>query len=277
MTDSIHEASEMRRILDAIEARLSLARIRRLPTVELIVRIPRLWEDPSSEDVIDRLHEVELDHSERKALAAALDSLAHAGDGLRASEKSRVDRMLARIVQGLPQELVERFAYLALEHPRKARRQLVYRVLRRRRVTEDLAHRLLERFRIDPEQSYLELIARSPETVGRLDARHIMRLIDEHYWRMRVMEGLVLHNPEDAITLCAEFPREFAHAVGRCRAGQFLSRLELLYDKNKKDLEFLSLYCWALGELDSLERLESIAEDLRGVLVLRASGESVQV
>lgn len=61
-----------------------------------------------------------------------------------------------------------------------------------------------------------------------------------------------------ALTLAARYPFEFAHAVGRTGDKALRVPLRELLHANSSDLEFLSIYAYALGKIGAKEELQSL-------------------
>jgi hypothetical protein len=72
------------------------------------------------------------------------------------------------------------------------------------------------------------------------------------------MEALLVHKPFVALALARRYPFEFAHAVGRTGDKSFRDPLCDLLQTNFGDLEFLSIYAYALGKIGAKEELESL-------------------
>jgi hypothetical protein len=112
------------------------------------------------------------------------------------------------------------------------------------------------------DQEPLILIAREESAVGKADADALLRGLVECYWRARVIAALLVIDREKAISLAPTYPVEFVHAVGRRRDSTLQAEIDSLYEKQKTNPEFLGLYVWALGKLESDARLAEILERL---------------
>ena|SRR5437899_775761 len=107
------------------------------------------------------------------------------------------------------------------------------------------------------------LIAREESAVGEADVDVLLRGLAERSWRARVIASLLSLDRLKAISLAPAYPVEFVHAVGRRRDSSLQAEIDSLYEKQKANAEFLCLYVWALGKLQSDARLGEVLEQLR--------------
>ncbi len=61
-----------------------------------------------------------------------------------------------------------------------------------------------------------------------------------------------------ALLIAKRYPFEFAHAVGRSGDDSLVSYLTDLFPANQDDMEFISIYAFALGKLGAIAELESL-------------------
>jgi hypothetical protein len=109
------------------------------------------------------------------------------------------------------------------------------------------------------------LIARSPAAVAAVDAAELLALIEDDYWRMRVIEALLTMKEATGVSFSSLYPYEFAWAVGRSKDAALLPILASLFDNHSKDLDFLSKYVWALGQLGAQGHLSRARAYVRGL------------
>lgn len=110
------------------------------------------------------------------------------------------------------------------------------------------------------DQQLLELIARNPDLVAASDEWYLLEKIDEIYWRMRVVEGLLQVAPERALALGNRYPIEVVHAIGRLEARERLPFIRELFLKSRDNPHFLSIYAWALGRIGDETHLREVRE-----------------
>lgn len=251
-----YAAIKYRSRLNDIKRVLTLAEIRCLSHSELISRIPVIWEDPNREELIWRLSEITLSSDEQEVLLSHLKDLSNFGDKLGSRDKAHVDRIVGRLGRLLPRNLAAELATSLLCSKRKGRREVAYTLLGRVKLNKQFGELLLQCFREHRDQRLLQIIVKSEEIVPKLDAEFLLQNLEEHYWRARVLEALIQHDVECAVNLATSYPREFVHAVGRCKAVLLSGVVHNLSKKYQDDLEFVSLYVWALGKIGGFRELK---------------------
>jgi hypothetical protein len=249
--------------LAEIEHTIRLGEIRCLSFEVLLSRIERLWLDSAASELVFRLCEEDFSHNELHALGDAIRRLANVVENLPAATKSTMDRAIRRVLCRMPPEIACPIVEPWLEHKRKLRREIAYRVLRDVGVTTDVGPRLLAVFQRTYDQDALKLIARNPGAAASSDADAVLEGLDEEYWRMRMLEALLSVDPDRASALKSRYPREFVWAIGRKKAFEFLPVIKALSDSLTPDLDFLSLYGWALGQLGASDNLQQLKETIR--------------
>lgn len=239
---------------------LSLAEIRCLTWTEIRPRLQSIWNDPQADEIILRVQEIELSKHDAAELAAEIGYLSATAERLHDRDRSRADRRLVRLSRGLPQSLLYEHALSELSHRRKLRRVGAYRVLRDIGVNSELAGKLVARYTETRDQDVLRLIARSPDAVSAVDAEWLLSALDEQYWRMRVIEGLILTGDSRSGRFIYSHAREFVHAVGRTQAKHYAAAVRTLIPSQSADWELVSLVAWALGRLGERNGLAEIRE-----------------
>ena len=115
------------------------------------------------------------------------------------------------------------------------------------------------------DQELLELIARFPAAIAAADADWLLACLEERYWRMRVVEGLLLNATAVMASYADSHPYEFAYAVGRTQSSKYLPTLHELVVQRSDDLDVLSIATWAFGKLGDrpgIALMQSIAKRL---------------
>lgn len=252
-----------RRALHELNRTLHRARIRCLEPDEIIGRLPKIMTDADRGELLIRLAELELTQDQIEAVADAVRMLAAYGETVPSREKPRVDATIARIIRVLPQETANELVRPLLEHSRRSQRDVVYNSLRRIGITARLAHDLIAIFQRTGDERMLELIARTANVVPEVDAKFLLQNLSDDYWRMRVMEALLHHLPQRAVELAADYPREFIWAVGRARTSSYLPLMERIVEAGWHNIELLSIYAWALGQLSAERQLDELSQRIR--------------
>jgi hypothetical protein len=237
---------------------LRYARIRCLAFEEILHRLERIWEYPEYSEVIAALGERELSILQEKKLVQVLIGLSQVGDQLDTKNKIKVDRTLARVSKLLSRKAACEVIVPFLDHRRKARRALVYQVLKSVPIPAKIGQKFIDRHKQTGEDELLELVARSPEATLRVDARYLLSSISDKYWRARVLATLIGAEPQLAYKFAYVFPYEFVHAIGRVRHKEAINIMKRLFKKHRSDIEFLSIYAWCLGVLGARKDLATV-------------------
>jgi hypothetical protein len=159
------------------------------------------------------------------------------------------------MLAGMPTEIAAPVAEQWLEHKRKLRREIAYRVLRKCGLTAASGTRLLDVFSRTGDQECLRLLARFPVAIGNMDIPPILEKMDEYCWRMRLVQAALITNKVSALALADSYPYEFLHSIGRLRDATVLPKLTDLFRTHSHDLQFISLYAWVLGQLGAYNEL----------------------
>src|SRR6266849_4967302 len=244
--------------LNELERTIEYARLRCLSPIEIIRKISDIDQKNDRVDYVARLQELELNESELSLLERAMTVLARRSEKAPSTLKKRLDRVVLRLVRMLPSELATHFAEPYVAHRHKARRIWAYSALRSKRIPQGMAENLVTVFRRTGDQEALELIARNPERVPDGDPEFLLANIEERYWRGRVIEALLIHQRSAALTFASRYPFEFAHAAGRTGDKALVAPLRELLRANSDDLEFLSIYAYALGKIGAKGELQSL-------------------
>lgn len=242
-------------LIEEIDRTLSLAEVRSLPFDELLNCIERLPDIINSAEIVFRVCEYDPSLNQAYSLAESVRRLAETVDGLPSRRKPTYDRAIMRILSRLPAEAAWPVADPWLEHKRKFRRETAYAILRKTGIDEKAGSRLLEVFENTGDQTALELIARNPSATRALDIRQVLPLFEDEYWRMRLVEAVLMDDEPRALMLATNFPREFTHAVGRQKQKRLVPNLRNLFDLQSENLDFLSIYAWALGQVGALDEI----------------------
>lgn len=241
--------------LEAIDRTIRMSEIRCAPFDELLVRIEHLWDDPYAKEIVYRISNEKLSDNQYYALAESTRRLADAVDLLPSAQKAWPDRAIKRLLANMPAKVAVTVAERWLDHKRKFRREMAYRVLRGCGLSAESGVRLLEVFNRTGDQECLRLIARFPVATANVDVQSILEKIDDCYWRMRLVEAALGWEKDKAMALADSYPYEFLRAIGRLKDRASLPKLIELFTKNSHDLKFVSLYAWVLGQLDAKDEL----------------------
>ncbi|MEQ9243729.1 hypothetical protein [Roseovarius indicus] len=251
-------AAQRKMLLDDINRTISLSEARCLSFDTLLERVERLWEDPQASEIVYHLCEMSLSTNQEYALAESARRLADSAEYLPSSQKQRCDRAIKRILSRMQAKVAAPIAEQWLQHKRKFRREISYNILRKCGLTASSGPRLLDVFHATHDQQALELIARFPVAAGNIDIPTIIDQVDEEYWRMRMVQAALESDKEKALKLAELFPREFTNAAGRLKDTTLMPKLRELLIEHAEDLDFLSVYAWALGQFKASGDLKEL-------------------
>jgi hypothetical protein len=260
VSEDIKKIVHKRMTIQRIRRVLELAEIQSLTSDKLLIRLTNLLEDPKHEDLISTVSRTQFSHEEIHKLSIILEYLCIEIESLPSKQKANADRMLYRLLIQSPRDIALNIALLFLDSKRKARREIGLKVLQKNEITLDVAKILIKKFGQERQQKYLELIARNPRVVINLNVKYILKYLETFYWRMRVFEALINYNSDIGLKYSSQYPREFTHAVGRCKKVSLLGKLRELIDENQNDLEYISVYAWALMKIEAWEDIKLLRE-----------------
>jgi hypothetical protein len=185
-------------------------------------------------------------HRNSLLVLQAIKHLVKAADQLPPTQKTKAFNAVRRILSRMPADIAAPIAEPWLEHKHKFRREMAYRIFRGAGVPAEFGPRLLAAFKKNGDQQCLDLVARYPATVVANNTKVVAESITDRYWRMRVIQSLLISDAERGVSLSSAYPREFVWASGRQRDVTLLPILRGLFEANPGDLDFLSIYVWAL-------------------------------
>ena len=194
-------AEHRRMAIEAISRTIRMSEIRCVPFDEMLKRIEHLWDDRYAGEIVYRACNEKLSDNQYYALAELIRCLADAVDLLPSGQKASSDRAIKRMLASMPANIAAPVAEQWLEHKRKFRRELAYRVLRECGLTAASGPRLLDIFGRTGDQECLKLIARFPVSIGDLDVPSMIEEMDDGYWRMRLVEAALISNKNRAMAL----------------------------------------------------------------------------
>ena len=194
-------AEHRRQALEAINRTIQMSEIRCVPFDDLLARIEHLWDDPQADQIVYRACKEKFSENQCYALAELIRRLADAVDLLPSEQKPSLDRAIKRMLADMPADIAAPVAEQWLEHKRKFRREIAYRVLRECGLTATSGTRLLDVFNRTGDQECLRLLARFPVAIENMDIPPILEKMDEYYWRMRLVQAALISNNTSAMVL----------------------------------------------------------------------------
>jgi len=239
-------------------SKVDLAEIYCLSFDELISRIERIWEEPFAFDIIYRFYSLKLTKNQTELLYDTILKLSKFYKNLSKKEKNALDRRIKKLSELLPKKYALKLAYEFDTHNRVAIRNIADKFFRLLGVNKQKANALFKKYLDTKDEKYLILIARYPNALKYIDDRIVLENLSEKYWRMRIIEKMIQYNKPKAYKISRKFPFEFIYAVGRLEQQDALPYLQRILRNNKKDLEILSIYIWAVKKLSAKEEIKKL-------------------
>jgi hypothetical protein len=246
----------------SIHTTLDIARVRCMPFSVMLRNLRNIHVFPNAGILVYHLSSMVFSHDEEEQLVPVLRAMAASAEAMPSSDKARMERYLKRLLRQLSAEAAVRVAGDFIEHPRKSRRQLAFDVFARTGITPELTERLVSRYHANKEQECLELLARFPIALSSLTPSFLLRELESEYWRARVIQNLLAQGAHEFQRIPEEYPHEFVHAVGRARSRIHLKTMLKVFPDNSRNLDFLGIFAWALGELRCAKHLTLVEEAL---------------
>lgn len=228
---------------------LRVAEVRCLTSTELLARVMSIWNDPLSNEIISCLKELDLSLAEKRELAHKIRELSIFGDSLPSRDKPKADKKLGQLLEVLADADALEIAIGFLDHRRKPRRTAGCTALKRLQMTPEVAIKVVQRYQRTRDEDLAEAVIRNPQVIPGVDYRLLLEHSNDSYWRMRIFEALIPTKYHEAISLSKHYPFEFVYAVGRLKHRPSLPIIRQLFEENKSDLDFLSIFTWTLGKL----------------------------
>lgn len=159
---------------------------------EILDTIEAEWERNRRLPLLDGLCERDLTEPQKARVVALIVSLIAHSESLPSGQRVTADRAVYRLLFRVDGLAASRLALEFLGHRRTFIRKAAYRFLKTHGVPPAKAAVLIEHHRRTGSQEPLQVLARSPLAVAAVNPRDLLALLDERYWRMRVLESLLL-------------------------------------------------------------------------------------
>ena len=188
-------------------------------------------------------------------------------DTLPRRQRLVADRTLYRLLHKLPLELSCELVVQCIQSRRKLCRAAGYRALKVHGIPEDLAAVLWGRHVETDDDEPLKLLACAPNVLDKLDVHELLRLLPEKYYRMRLIESLLIVHDARVDQLTLAYPVEFAWAAGRIGDIALVPTLRTLLSANKHEREFVRSCVWAFSKMpdiaiEDVEKVRPIVAEL---------------
>ncbi|MFA6196628.1 MAG: hypothetical protein WC656_08270 [Sulfurimonas sp.] len=246
--------------LKQLEQTIEYAKFRCIPTSELIQKLSEYEAGNFVYDYIGRLNEIKLSNDDYILLIYSIDKLISKYKNLTAKDKTKFENFIRRLIVYLPSHLTHKYFDIFINSTRKTGRKIAYKSICNNLLTRTQINLLFELYLDKKEEEALKAIIYSSVRLELENIILILEKTDKEYWKARLIENFIINQQEEVSKIHTIYPFEFVHAVGRVGNKKYISMIKELFEKNKNDLEFLSIYAYALGKLSAKSELDNLSK-----------------
>ena len=249
-------------IIRNFETGLNESKYKCMDINELFNTLSDIAEHPYKELILRNISNKNLNKKKVKKLYRIILELDNTTKNVKYNIKTKIDRVISRLVWSLNLELAREWGIKNLIHSRKLRRTKSFKLLKKIGIGNDNYGEVLKIFNKKREQKYLELLVRDAEAVKNLDTLYLLNNIKEEYWRARVIEVLISERDFKKIKeVYLDFSWEFIYASGRAKEPECLDYIRNIVKKindynNINNLKILGISAWTFGELRSKKDIQ---------------------
>lgn len=127
-------------------------------------------------------------------------------------------------------------------------------------LTKNQINLLLELYLKKREEEALKTIIYSSVKLDLEIIISILEKTDNKYWKARLIQNLILNEQNEVLKIYSMYPFEFIHAVGRIGNKKYIKVIKELFEENKNDFDFLSIYAYSLGKLCAKKELNNLSK-----------------
>lgn len=247
-------------VLQQLEQTIEYAKFRCMPTSELIQKLSEYEAGDFTYNYFGRLNEIELSNDDYSLLIYSVDKLISKYKNLPTKDKTKFENFIRRLIVYLPSHLTHKYFDIFINSTRKTGRKIAYTSICNNLLTKTQINLLFELYLDKKEEEALKAIVYSSVRLELENIIPILEKTDEEYWKARLIENLIINQQEEVSKIYTMYPFEFVHAVGRIGNKKYISMIKELFEKNKNDLEFLSIYAYTLGKLSAKNELDNLSK-----------------
>jgi len=242
-----------------LEQTIEYAKVRCLSTSELIKKLSQYEVGDFIENYLRRLSEINLSSIDYESLLNSIDILINKSKNLLAKDKTKFENLIRRIIVYIPSQFTHKYFDVFINSTRKSGRQIAYKSICNDLITKKQKNSLLKLYLSKKEKESLKVIIFSSFKFDLQNIISILEKIDDKYWKARFIENLIINNQKEIFEIFEKYPFEFIYALGRISKKIHLDIIEKLFEENKSDLEFLSIYAYTLGKLGAKNDLDNLS------------------
>lgn len=242
---------------------IEYAKFRCLPTSKLIEELSNYQIDTFVENYFYRLNELKLTVKDCNLLIDSIDKLINKYTNLTTKDKIKFENFIRRLIVYLPSHLRHKYFDIFINSTRKSGRKIAYKSICKDLLTKNQINLLLELYLKKREEEALKTIIYSSV---KLDLEIIISILEKtnnKYWKARLIQNLILNEQNEVLEIYSMYPFEFVHAVGRIGNKKYIKVIKELFEENKNDFEFLSIYAYSLGKLCAKKELNNLSKYIK--------------
>lgn len=261
--NSITENLELEYKLQELEQTIEFAKFRCISTSKIIEELSNYQIDSFVENYFYRLNELKLTAKDCNLLIDSINKLIHKHTNLATKEKIKFENFIKRLIVYLPSHLRHKYFDIFINSTRKSGRKIAYKSICKDLLTKNQINLLLEVYLERREEEALKSIIYS---LVKLDLEIIISILektDNKYWKARLIQNLIVNEQNEVLQIYSMYPFEFVHAIGRTGNKKYIKMIKELFEENKNDFDFLSIYAYALGKLGSKKELNNLSKYIK--------------
>lgn len=246
--------------IQQLEHTIEYAKFRCMPTYKLIQKLSEYKVGDFVDHYFGRLNEIKLSDNDYRLLINSIDTLISKYKNLSTKDKIKFENFIRRLIVYLPSNLTHQYFDIFINSTRKTGRKIAYKSICSELLTKSQINFLLEIYLKKREEEALKVIIYSTVILDLEVVISILEKTDNEYWKARLIENLITNQQKEISKIYLIYPFEFVHAVGRIGNTKYLNMIKELFEKNKNDLEFLSIYAYTLGKIGAEKDLEELSK-----------------
>lgn len=196
-------------------------------------------------------------------LINSIDKLINKYTNLTTKDKIKFENFIRRLIVYLPSHLRHKYFDIFINSTRKSGRKIAYKSICKDLLTKNQINLLCEIYLKKREVEALKPIIYSSVKLDLEIIIHILEKTDDKYWKARLIQNFIINGQNEVLKISSMYPFEFVHAVGRTGNKKYIKVIIELFERNKDNLDFLSIYAYTLGKLKAKKELNVLSKYIK--------------
>ena len=240
---------------------IAYAHVRCMTTSELIEELAKYPLGDSIDACLSSLAERKLTKTDAIQLGMTIDAVLNNYEHHPAKYKKKIEGFVCKLINHLPAEYTDKYFSKFIGSTRRSGRNIAYRSLftedrmaehlrksrRNRALSLEEFTKLFSTYNKKRDSDALKVILINGQYLSLEQVLGIMDSIKDRYWTARLIEAAIANKVGIPSDFRDQFPFELTHAIGRLADKKFKDDLTYMFEANKTDIEFLSIY--TLGKI----------------------------